>query len=68
MNMLGPLHKTKTGNRFVDVIANHRSMLTSAILAQWTIAAHIAEIVLDEWVMPYGIPERLLTDNGPQLT
>lgn len=30
-------------------------------------AAHIDEIFLDAWVMPYGVPDQLLTDNGPQL-
>lgn len=28
---------------------------------------HISTILLDSCIMPYGIPDRILTDNGPHL-
>lgn len=41
--------------------------MTRAIPLPKTTVKYIASVFLDIWVMKFGIPSYLLTDNGPQL-
>ena len=66
MDILGPLPKTKQGNQFVVVLTDRYSKLTRAIPTGKTTATTVATIFVDHWVIPYGIPNYVLTDNGPQ--
>lgn len=63
-DILGPLPRTMTGNIHVYIIADRLSKLTRVILAPKIIWMQIATILLDNWVMTYGISSYLLTDNG----
>lgn len=42
-------------------------MLTSAIPTKMTIAPQVPTIFMKYWIMLYGTPEFLITDNGPQI-
>ena len=66
MDLLGPLSKTKNGNRFILVITDRFSKFTRSIPLRTTTAASVAKAFLDHWVYAYGAPQYLLTDNGPQ--
>lgn len=67
MDILGLLSKTKTSNRFVILIIVRGPKLTGMVPTKRTTADHIAEVVLDAWIMLWGIPELHLADNRPQL-
>ena len=68
MDILGPLPRSKKGNRFITVMTDRYSKLTRAVPSTKTTAPQVALIFLDNWVIPYGIPSYVLTDNGPQFT
>lgn len=65
-NMLGPLPKTSNRNRFVVAMTDRYSKLTRARPTKTTPAPQVATIFMKDWIMPYEIPEQLLTDYGPQ--
>jgi len=50
----------------VIVITDRYSKLTRAIPVASITAPHVASIFVDHWVIPYGIPEQILSDNGKQ--
>jgi hypothetical protein len=66
MDILGPLPKTRHGNRFLLVIADRYSKLTRTVPLRVTTALAVAQAFCDHWVFVYGPPVSLLTDNGPQ--
>ena len=66
MDLLGPLPMTKNGNQFILVITCRYSKLTRSIPMSKTTAPFIATSTLNHWILPYGIPESILTDNGSQ--
>jgi len=66
MDLLGPLPRTRHGKQHVLVITDRYSKLTRTIALSKTTAPHVAQAFVDHWVMPYGIPASVLSDNGPQ--
>ncbi|MEM7496351.1 MAG: integrase, partial [Myxococcota bacterium] len=65
IDILGPLPRSKRGNKHVLVITDRYSKLTRTVAMNKITAPHVAEAFLDNWIMPYGIPNALLSDNGP---
>ena len=68
MDILGPLPKTKHGNRFLLVITDRYSKVTKTVPLRIITALSVAKSFCDHWVFAYGAPVSLLTDNGPQFT
>jgi transposase InsO family protein len=68
MDILGPLPRTKHGNRFLLVITDRYSKVTKTVPLRVVTALSAARAFLDHWVYAYGAPLSLLTDNGPQFT
>lgn len=66
MDLLGPFKKTDHGSIYVLVITDRFSKLTRAIPMKSTTAPQVADAFVEHWVIPYGMPRQLLTDNGPQ--
>lgn len=66
MDILGPLPKTSAGNQFVFAMNDRYSRLTRAVPVSKTTASRAALTIIDNWIMPYGIPNFLLTDSGQQ--
>lgn len=66
MDLLGPLPKMKSINRFIIVANNRFSKLARAILTEKQIAAHLTKIFLEAEVTRYGITDCFLTNNEPQ--
>lgn len=64
-DILGPLPNTKTRNKFIVVMTYSYSKLTMAIPNRKTTAIHVARIFVGDWIMPNGVPDRLVTDTGP---
>jgi Integrase core domain/Chromo (CHRromatin Organisation MOdifier) domain len=68
MDILGPLPRTKHGNRFLLVIADRYTKVTRTVPLRTVTALSVARAFVDQWVYVYGPPVSLLTDNGPQFT
>jgi hypothetical protein len=69
MKILGPLPRTKHGNRFLLFIADRFSKVTKAVPLRTTVTAlSVARAFCDHWAYVYGSLVSLLTDNGPQFT
>ena len=66
MDLIGPLPTTTAGKRFILVITDRFTKLARAAATSETTAAHVAALLLNNWIYPYGIPKSILTDNGPQ--
>lgn len=63
---LEPLVKTKQGNSFIIAMTSCYSKLTRAIPLPRTKASHVAMVVPDNWILPYGISNTIVTGNGLQ--
>ena len=68
MDLYGPLLKNLHGNRHVLFITYRFTKLCRSIPLRTTQAHQVAQAFLDAWVYPCGMPNILLTDNGPQFT
>lgn len=66
MDNLGPLPKSTQGYQHVVVMADRYSRLTRAVLTAKRNATQIANIFLDHRIIPFGIQNYVLTDNGAQ--
>lgn len=66
MDILEPLPKTKSGIKFIIVMMDHYSKLARGIWTRKTTTTDAARIFVEVLVMPYGIPDRLLTGRGQQ--
>lgn len=65
MNLLAPLPRTKTGSRFIFVMADRNSKVTRANSTKKTTATNVTHILVGDWAESFGISERVLTDIGP---
>jgi len=66
MDLLGPLTTSRGGHRHVLVICDRFTKLTRAISLRDAKALTVSSAFIDTWVAAYGIPDSVLTDNGPQ--
>jgi len=66
MDLLGPLPTSKGGNKHVLVICDRFNKVTRSIPLRKATALTVASACTDTWVAAYGIPDTVVTDNGPQ--
>jgi len=66
MDLLGPLTISRGGHKHVLVICDRFTKLTRAIPLRVATALTVSSALIDTWVAAYGIPDSVLTDNGPQ--
>jgi len=66
MDLLGPLTTSRGGHKHVLVICDRFTKLTRAILLRDATALTVSSAFIDTWVAAYGIPDSVLTDDGPQ--
>lgn len=66
MDILGPLPWTKKENEFIVVMTYRCSKIKRAIPTSKTTATNVANVFLDQCIVPYGIPDYSLADNGPE--
>lgn len=65
MDILCSLPQEKNGNLFVIVMTDQYLKKTGAIRISTTWATHVTNVFLDYWIVSYGIPHHLLTQNVP---
>jgi len=66
MDLLGPFTTSRGGQEHVLVICDRFTKLTRAIPLQDGTALTVSSALIDTWVAAYGIPDSVLTDDGPQ--
>lgn len=66
MDLLGPFPETDRGYSMILVISDRFTKLTRALPLRETTALVVASAFIDYWVGAYGVPDTVLTDNGPQ--
>ena len=66
MNLLGLFPPTEKDSKNILVITDHFSKLAQVTQLSSTTALDVAKAFIDNWVIPYGLPVSLLSDNGPQ--
>jgi len=66
MDLLGPLTTSRGDHKHVLVICDRFTKLTRAIPLRDATALTVSSALIDTWVAAYGIPDSVLTDNGPQ--
>lgn len=66
MGIFGPLPRAKNRNGLIINRTSRYSKTTREISTSKTTARHVSAVFLDHCIVPYGIPDNLLTDNGPR--
>lgn len=66
VDLLGPLTRTPEGYEYLLVICDRFTKLTRAVPLKTTTAMDVVSSIIDVWVASYGIPDSILSDNGPQ--
>jgi len=66
MDLPGPLTTSRGGHKHVLVICDRFTKLTRAIPLRDATALTVSSAFIDTWAAAYGIPDSVLTDNGPQ--
>lgn len=64
--LLGSLPKTKSGNRFILVMADRFIKHTQVVPLKLTTGLDVAKAFASQWVCKYGPPTEVLSDNCPQ--
>lgn len=60
MDIVGLLLKTLIDNQFVLDMTDCFSKLTKSVSAFKTTVSHIAPLLMEEWIVQYGIPTNVL--------
>lgn len=66
IDIMGALPRSKTRTRFITVMTDRYSILTRAIPSTMTTVSLVPLIFHDDWVIPYGIPFRVLPNTEPK--
>lgn len=65
VNILRPLPKTKSGNRFILEMAARFTKHAQVAQLKRKTGLDVANAFVLYWVFKYGAPKKVLSDNGP---
>ena len=68
IDLLGELIQTPRGNRFLLVITDRYTKLTKVVPLKRITSETVSQAFVQHWVLNYGSPSYVLSDNGPQFT
>ena len=63
VDVMGPLPQTRRGKKYIMVITDYLTRYVLAVATPNQTAETTAEVLMEKF-MEYGLPERLITDNG----
>ncbi|KRH91712.1 putative LTR retrotransposon, partial [Pseudoloma neurophilia] len=66
LDVIGPLRKTESGNRFIVTAIDHLSRWGEARAIKKKSAKNIALFIWEEIILRHGPPARILTDQGAE--
>ena len=64
MDILGPFPVSQSGSRYILVISDRFSKIQVAVPLPYQTATTVAQAFVDRWLVYYGAPLVILTDNG----
>ena len=67
MDIIGPLPRTRRGNRFILVLSDYATRYPEAIPLKNITAKKVAEVLIEIFAR-HGIPGEILTDQGTNFT
>lgn len=67
MSLMREILRTENGNKFLLAITERYSMLTKVVSMSTTSAFLVGKAFVSNWVVNFGSPAVLVTDNGPNL-
>jgi hypothetical protein len=68
VDLVGPMPKDRLGNRYILTIQCQFSRFIKAAALKSGGALEIAHSLLNVWILEFGVPRCLLSDNGSQFT
>jgi len=66
IDLLCPLPRTPEGHEYILVICDSFTKVTRAVPLKDISALDVLSAIFDTWAASYGIPDSVLSDNGPQ--
>jgi hypothetical protein len=63
-DIVGPLHVTKEGYRYILFLICHASRWTEAIPLRVADTTNVLKAFHDNWITRYGIPDEVISDNS----
>ena len=66
LDILGPLPRSQTGNRYILIVADYFTRWTEAYAIPNQEACTVAEKFVREYICRFGAPRQILTDQGRQ--
>lgn len=66
LDIINPLSEKNQSSQYIFFTTDHYLKLTRAILLFKTLFTHVADVLLDHWMLLFGNLTYLLTDNGSQ--
>jgi len=66
IDSFGPLPRTPEGYEYILFICHRFTKVTRAVPLKDFSALDVLSAFLDTWVASYGIPDSVLSDNGPR--
>lgn len=66
IDFVGPLPRSKNGNRWILTIVDCFSKFSVIATARDATAAFLVKTLEEKVFLPYGVPERIICDNGSQ--
>ena len=64
VDVLGPLPQTRTGKKYIVVVTDYLTRFVITIATKDQTAETTADALMEKF-LEFGLPERLITDNGP---
>ncbi len=64
IDIVGPMHLTKRLNKYLLVISDALTHWPEAYAVKETTAKTIAGLFVEQWCFRYGVPKRILSDQG----
>lgn len=64
INILEPLQRTEAGNQFIVIVTDTYTKLERMIPTAKIMSTHVSNIFFNDWMIPNGIPDTVLSVNG----
>src|SRR5262249_6161650 len=66
IDLFGPLPETSDGKKWIFIVEDTSTRWVELFSLRDATAAECAKILIEEVILRYGLPRRLISDNGPQ--
>ena len=67
MDIMGLLPKSNSGNLYISVIGDYFTKWTESYALKDHTGQTIADVLVNQWICRFGVPQRIHTDQGRDL-